>query len=73
MQDWEKDIREAKESYWENPDRKSFDEVEGKQRLGKQEISEASERLERFAPLIMRLFPETSENNGLIESSFVYQ
>lgn len=68
MQDWEKDIREAKESYWENPDRKSFDEVEGKQRLGKQEIREASERLERFAPLIMRLFPETSENNGLIES-----
>lgn len=68
MQDWEKDIREAKESYWDNPDRKSFDEVEGKQRLGKQEIREASERLERFAPLIMRLFPETSKNNGLIES-----
>lgn len=68
MQKWEQDIRAAKESYWENPDRQPFEAVRGRQRLGEQEIKEASMRLERFAPLIMRLFPETKAYHGLIES-----
>lgn len=32
------------------------------------DVNEASGRLRRFAPLIARLFPETAENKGFIES-----
>ena len=33
-----------------------------------EEIFDAEKRLQRFAPLIKRLFPETAIENGLIES-----
>ena len=70
-QSWEQDIRNTKETYWENPDRKPFDSVKGCQQLGMEDIKEASDRLRRFAPLIKRLFPETREKDGLIESPLV--
>lgn len=68
---WEQDIRNARETYWENEGKKPFDAIRDCQRLGKKDIKDASERLMRFAPLIMRLFPETRENGGLIESPLV--
>ena len=70
-QSWEQDIRNTKETYWENPDRKPFDSVKGCQQLGMEDIKEASDRLRRFAPLFIRLFPETREKDGLIESPLV--
>ena len=41
---------------------------EASQTLTKRDIREASARLMRFAPLIMRLFPETEGQGGVIES-----
>lgn len=70
-QKWEQDIRNARETYWENAGRKPFVTVRDSQRLGMEDIKSASERLMRFAPLIRRLFPETREKDGLIESPLV--
>lgn len=39
--------------------------------FGMPEILDASERLERFAPFIKRVFPETCESNGIIESPLI--
>ncbi|HEX3011983.1 MAG TPA: D-serine ammonia-lyase, partial [Syntrophomonadaceae bacterium] len=36
--------------------------------LSESAITDAEERLQRFAPLIVRLFPETKETQGIIES-----
>ncbi len=37
-------------------------------RLSESAVRDAEERLQRFAPLLAELFPETKENQGLIES-----
>ncbi|RAL24256.1 D-serine ammonia-lyase [Thermoflavimicrobium daqui] len=39
--------------------------------VGEQEITDASERWKRFAPYLMKAFPETKEMNGIIESPLV--
>lgn len=39
--------------------------------LGAANIKDASERLKRFAPYLMKAFPETVASNGIIESSVV--
>ena len=36
--------------------------------LGMEDVEDAERRLERFAPFIMKCFPETKEKNGIIES-----
>ncbi len=62
------DIAAAKETVWFNPNLKSgkaaFDGIS----LGMADIDDAEERLRRFAPFIMRCFPETAKNGGIIES-----
>ena len=61
-------LQEGKEVFWKNPELLPFAEAEPLLRFSKQDIREAEARLQRFAPLIMRLFPETKETGGLIES-----
>ncbi|EDL67850.1 D-serine ammonia-lyase [Vibrio campbellii] len=39
--------------------------------LGAANIKDASERLKRFAPYLMKAFPETAASNGIIESNIV--
>ena len=57
-------IAAAEEVVWINPKQ---GQGRGTALTGK-DIREASERLQRFAPLIMRLFPETEPQGGVIES-----
>ena len=56
---------------WANPSRRPMDEVRGAQELGARDIADAQDRLSRFAPLVMELFPETAPHGGVIESDLV--
>lgn len=40
--------------------------------LNLEDVADAEKRLQRFAPLISRLFPETKDKKGLIESELVH-
>lgn len=61
-------LAQAEETVWINPKKVSYREASGKIALSGADIADASERLRRFAPLIMELFPETSARGGIIES-----
>ena len=43
---------------------KAMEQIE----LDMEDVEDAEHRLERFAPFIMKCFPETKERNGIIES-----
>lgn len=53
---------------WRNPAATPFAEAIGHAQLERSDVFEARLRLKRFAPLIAKLFPETADNNGIIES-----
>ncbi len=61
-------VKDGEEVLWINPHLKSVSHfnIEG---LSTEAIDDAEKRLLRFAPYIMKVFPETIINNGLIESS----
>ena len=65
-----KDVAEKKETVWVNPRFLPFEVTDGVCQLvvSDEDIADAEARLARFAPFIMRCFPETRETNGLIES-----
>ncbi len=60
-------IKDREEILWINNNIKNIEnfDIEG---LSVKDIDDAEERLMRFAPFIMKVFPETKINNGLIES-----
>ena len=62
-----KRIKDREEILWINKNKKNIQDfnIEG---LSIRDIDDAEERLIRFAPFIMEVFPETNINNGLIES-----
>ena len=62
------DLAEAKEVCWLNPKKIPFAEAKDKLVFGPADIEEASARLQRFAPLLAKIFPETAEQGGIIES-----
>lgn len=64
-------IRDAEEVIWINPDKVPFAECEKEWELGMEDIDDAEKRLARFAPLIVRCFPETEASGGIIESPLV--
>lgn len=66
-----KDMMELKEIFWINDQYLKFSEVEAQLVLGSAHIKDAKERLERFAPYIAKVFPETAEDEGIIESPTV--
>ena len=51
-----------------NPDLCPFETAEKNAELTMADIEDAEKRLERFAPFIMKCFPETKDRKGLIES-----
>ena len=59
------------EVVWFNPNITTLEEGLPYVGLGAANIKDASERLKRFAPYIMKAFPETVASNGIIESNVV--
>lgn len=57
-------MRDGEEVFWPNPDQddKLSDEVT------RGDVAGAAARLARFAPYIQKVFPQTADNNGIIES-----
>jgi len=53
---------------WFNPNITSLEEALPYVGLGKSNIEDASQRLSRFAPYLVKAFPETAATNGIIES-----
>lgn len=63
-----KDIAKQKEIVWINPDKKECAKAITECELTMADVEDAENRLARFAPFIMKCFPETTERQGLIES-----
>jgi len=66
-----KRLIDLEEVVWFNPNITTLEEGLPFVGLGAANIKDASERLERFAPYLMKAFPETAASNGIIESSVV--
>lgn len=64
-------MKQSKEVCWLNPLKTNFEDSMADCELGQADIDDAEQRLLRFAPLIQHYFPETKEQNGLIESPLV--
>ena len=62
------DICQLKETAWINPDKLPFAQAVENCPLGLADIQDAAARLERFAPYLATVFPETAETQGIIES-----
>lgn len=60
-----------KEQFWINSKYTTFEIAENDLTIGEDDVKEAQHRLNRFAPFIMRHFPETESTNGIIESPLV--
>ncbi|KFN02059.1 D-serine ammonia-lyase [Bacillus clarus] len=59
------------EVFWINPNIEKFETGIKKTTLTQEDVRDAEERLKRFAPYIAKVFPETKEMNGIIESPLV--
>ncbi|MET2947154.1 D-serine ammonia-lyase [Vibrio owensii] len=66
-----KRLIDLEEVVWFNPNITTLEEGLPFVGLGAANIKDASERLDRFAPYLMKAFPETAASNGIIESSVV--
>lgn len=66
-----KRLIDLEEVVWFNPNITTLKEGLPYVGLDAANIKDASERLKRFAPYLMKAFPETAASNGIIESSMV--
>lgn len=64
-------LEATEEIFWFNPSLRPFADSKDMLPLGRADVHDAMERLTRFAPYIAKVFPETAQNNGLIESPLV--
>ena len=64
-------IRQRKENIWINPDICEMEAFAQVQDMKFVEVRAAQNRLMRFAPLIAKVFPETADKRGVIESELV--
>ena len=62
------DIKAAKPLFWPNPNLISASTALAPLALSGEDIRAAEARLERFAPVVNQLFPDTRSSNGIIES-----
>ena len=63
-----KDLADMRETVWMNNNKKPYDEAIASAELNSDDISDASQRLARFAPYFKKVFPETQVTGGLLES-----
>ncbi|MDF2948977.1 MAG: dsdA [Sedimentibacter sp.] len=63
-----KDVSELREVLWLNPNISAYEESSKKINMDISAIDDAERRLNKFAPLIEILFPETIPSKGIIES-----
>ncbi|PFY96661.1 D-serine ammonia-lyase [Bacillus wiedmannii] len=61
----------TEEVFWVNPNMEKYETAIKDSPLSEENVKDAEERLKRFAPYIARVFPETKETNGIIESPLV--
>lgn len=59
----------GQETVWVNPDKTEFRKAMENSELTLKDVDDAEARLARFAPFIMKCFPETRDKKGLIESA----
>lgn len=64
-------MQQGQEVVWINPNKRPFAESAGNCGLSMKDVDDAEARLLRFAPFIMKCFPETRDLGGLIESPLV--
>ncbi|EMJ6443730.1 D-serine ammonia-lyase [Bacillus cereus] len=62
---------ETEEVIWINPNKTNFEYFIQNSTLTKEDVMDAEDRLKRFSPYIAKVFPETEEMNGIIESPLV--
>jgi D-serine dehydratase len=65
------EMRKANEVLWINPQYENYNKAIAKISLSKDDITDAEKRLKRFAPYIEKVFPETKESHGIIESPLI--
>ena len=65
------DLINLKETIWINPKKIPCEEAIKNLPITIEDVIDASNRLERFAPYLALVFPETSAMNGIIESPLV--
>ncbi|MFB4213902.1 D-serine ammonia-lyase [Shouchella sp. JSM 1781072] len=61
------EVVSLKETFWENPLKNGQAELKDED-INMQAIEAAEARLQRFAPYLKKVFPETEATNGLLES-----
>ncbi|GKV66384.1 MULTISPECIES: D-serine ammonia-lyase [unclassified Sporosarcina] len=61
-------VAEMKEVLWRNPSVQPVNRAMEKTSLTREEVEDARQRLERFAPYLEKVFPDTAVNRGIIES-----
>ncbi|MGZ7147949.1 D-serine ammonia-lyase [Bacillus sp. BC08] len=62
---------ETEEVFWLNPNMEKYETAIKDSPLNEENVKDAEERLNRFAPYIAKVFPETKETGGIIESPLV--
>lgn len=63
-----RDVMKQEEVLWKNPHLSPTVEGLAKTNLTAADVKDASDRLQRFAPYLMSVFPETAPAKGIIES-----
>ncbi|MEH7401012.1 MULTISPECIES: D-serine ammonia-lyase [Bacillaceae] len=66
-----KKLMNLEEYLWLNPNFETFQKVMKMSPLTQDDVNDADDRLKRFAPYISKVFPETKDTNGIIESPLV--
>ncbi len=61
-------LADRREIFYSNPLRRSMEEAAPMLPVGLADMQEADDRLRRFGPLMVRLFPETAPLSGILES-----